>query len=122
MDADLQTDPPRDDWYDWALTAFYTAYVAFEWMSLLWKLVAAHVLVSAIVLAWGLAASLQAVAPSYPALVALRVVLGAAEAGFAGVPFYLSFFFRREELALRTAMFISGGFPPFCEARSEGRR
>ncbi|POR39352.1 Uncharacterized protein TPAR_00457 [Tolypocladium paradoxum] len=107
MDADLQTDPPRDDWYEWALAAFYAAYIAFEWMSLLWKLVPAHAFVSAMVLAWGLAASLQAVAASYPVLVALRVVLGVAEAGFAGIPVYLSFFFRREELAFRTAIFIS---------------
>ncbi|KND87861.1 putative transporter [Tolypocladium ophioglossoides CBS 100239] len=107
MDADLQTDPPRDDWYEWALTAFYASYIAFEWMSLLWKLIPAHVFVSMIVLAWGLAASLQAVATSYPVLIALRVLLGVGEAGFTGIPFYLSFFFRREELAFRTAIFIS---------------
>ncbi|UNI21960.1 hypothetical protein JDV02_007898 [Purpureocillium takamizusanense] len=107
MDEDLQTDPPRDDWYEWALTAFYVSYIAFEWMSLLWKLVPAHVLVSAVVFTWGLTASLQAVAPSYPVLVALRVLLGIGEAGFTGIPFYLSFFFRRDELAFRTAIFIS---------------
>ncbi|PHH64580.1 hypothetical protein CDD81_4191 [Ophiocordyceps australis] len=107
MEADLQTEPRRDDWYEWALTAFYVAYVGCEGLSLLWKLVPAHVLVSVVVVAWGLAASLQAVAPSYPVLVALRVLLGVAEAGFAGVPFFLSFFFRRDELAFRTAIFIS---------------
>ncbi|PNY28614.1 transporter [Tolypocladium capitatum] len=108
MDEDLQTDPPRDDWYEWALTAFYVPYIAFEWMSLLWKLIPAHVFVSMIVLAWGLTASLQAVATSYPVLLALRVLLGIAEAGFTGIPVYLSFFFRPEELAFRTAIFISG--------------
>ncbi|KAM4064606.1 major facilitator superfamily protein [Hirsutella rhossiliensis] len=107
MNRDLQTSPPRDDWYEWSLTAFYLSYLAFEWMSLLWKIVPAHVLVSAIVLTWGLAASLQSVATSYPVLIALRVVLGIGEAGFTGIPFYLSFFFRREELAFRTAIFIS---------------
>ncbi|KAL3955399.1 hypothetical protein ACCO45_010962 [Purpureocillium lilacinum] len=107
MDEDLQTDPPRDDWYEWALTAFYISYIAFEWMSLLWKLVPAHVLVSAVVFTWGLTASLQAVATSYPVLIALRVLLGIGEAGFTGIPFYLSFFFRRDELAFRTAIFIS---------------
>ncbi|OAQ94643.1 MFS transporter [Purpureocillium lilacinum] len=107
MDEDLQTDPPRDDWYEWALTAFYISYIAFEWMSLLWKLVPAHVLVSAVVFTWGLTASLQAVTTSYPVLIALRVLLGIGEAGFTGIPFYLSFFFRRDELAFRTAIFIS---------------
>lgn len=108
MDADLQSNPPREDWYDWTLTAFYIAYIAFEWMSLLWKLVPAHILVSMIVLTWGVTASLQAVATSYPMLIALRVLLGIGEAGFTGIPFYLSFFYKRDELAFRTAIFISG--------------
>ncbi|KHN97993.1 Major facilitator superfamily domain, general substrate transporter [Metarhizium album ARSEF 1941] len=114
MDEDLQTTPPRDDWYEWALSAFYMSYVAFEWMSLLFKLVPAHIVVSMTVLTWGLTASLQAVAPSYPVLIALRVLLGIGEAGFTGIPFYLSFFFKREELAFRTAMFISGTLTRPC--------
>jgi MFS family permease len=108
MDDDLQTDPPRDDWYEWSLTAFYITYIAFEWMSLLWKLVPAHIFVSVIVFTWGVVASLQAIAVSYPMLIALRLVLGIGEAGFTGIPFYLSFFFRRNELAFRTAIFMSG--------------
>ncbi|KAF5026724.1 hypothetical protein F66182_1192 [Fusarium sp. NRRL 66182] len=107
MDQDLQSDPPRDEWYQWALTAFYISYISFEWMSLLWKLIPAHIFVSMVVLTWGLVASLQAIAVSYPMLIALRVVLGIGEAGFTGIPFYLSFFFKREELAFRTAIFIS---------------
>lgn len=108
MDRDLQTSPPHDDWYEWALTAFYLSYIAFEWMSLLWRLVPAHIYVALIVLSWGLTASLQAVAVSYPMLVFLRALLGVGEAAFTGIPFYLSFFFRRHELAFRTAIFISG--------------
>lgn len=95
-------------YYEWALASFYIAYIAFEWMSLLWSRVPAHALVAGIVLSWGAAASLQAVATSWPMLIALRFLLGAGEAGFTGIPIYLSFFFRREELALRTAVFISG--------------
>lgn len=71
-------------------------------------------------------ASLQAIATSYPILIFLRTLLGIGEAAFTGVPFYLSFFYksvffqtllcakdansipRRQELAYRTAMFISG--------------
>ncbi|KAM0250001.1 hypothetical protein ACHAQJ_008806 [Trichoderma viride] len=107
MDEDLQSDPPRDDWYEWALMSFYIAYIAFEWMSLLWKVIPAHIYVSVLVLTWGLTASLQAIAVSYPMLITLRVLLGIGEAGFTGVPFYLSFFYKRQELAFRTAMFIS---------------
>jgi MFS family permease len=110
MEDDLQTKPARDEWYDWSLTAFYVAYIGFEWMSLLWKLIPAHVYVTFIVLSWGITASLQAVAPSYPILIFLRTLLGIGEAAFTGVPFYLSFFFKRHELALRTAIFISGMF------------
>lgn len=108
MDEDLQSEPAWDGWYEWTLTAFYISYIAFEWMSLLWKLIPAHIYVSLIVLSWGLTASLQAVSVSYPMLIVLRVLLGIGEAGFTGIPFYLSFFFRREELAFRTAIFISG--------------
>jgi len=107
MDQDLQTSPPRQDWYEWALTSFYFSYIAFEWMSLCWKLIPAHIYVSIIVFSWGLIASLQAVATSYPMLIVLRVLLGISEAGFTGIPFYLSFFFKRHELAFRTAIFIS---------------
>jgi len=41
-------------------------------------------------------------------MLVLRALLGVSEAAFSpGVPFYLSFFFKREELALRTGLFIS---------------
>lgn len=41
-------------------------------------------------------------------MVFLRALLGIAEAAFGpGVPFYLSLFYRREELAFRTGLFIS---------------
>lgn len=108
MDDDLQSVPPRENWYEWSLAAFYIAYIAFEWMSILWRLIPAHIYVAALVLSWGVTASLQAVAVNYPMLIFLRTLLGIGEAGFTGVPFYLSFFFKRHELAFRTAMFVSG--------------
>ncbi|KAK0746669.1 major facilitator superfamily domain-containing protein [Schizothecium vesticola] len=104
MDEDLDGQPGS---YEWALTAFYLAYIGFEWMALLWRVIPAHIYVSMLVLSWGLTASLQALAVNYPMLISLRVLLGIGEAGFTGVPFYLSFFFKREELAFRTAIFIS---------------
>ncbi|KUI54769.1 hypothetical protein VP1G_02170 [Cytospora mali] len=105
----------RSGYYEWALSSFYVAYIAFEWMSLLWSRIPAHIYISAIVLSWGVLASLQAVSTSYPVLIALRFLLGIGEAGFTGIPIYLSFFFKREELALRTAVFISG-FPGILAA------
>lgn len=112
----------KASYYEWALASFYIAYIAFEWMNLLWSRVPAHAYVAGIVLSWGAVASLQAVATSYPFLIACRFLLGAGEAGFTGIPIYLSFFFRREELALRTAVFISGksvNFPVLFAGRGE---
>ncbi|KAH6635583.1 major facilitator superfamily domain-containing protein [Chaetomium sp. MPI-SDFR-AT-0129] len=107
MDDDLQSVPPREGWYEWSLGAFYLSYIAFEWMALLWRVIPAHIYVAALVFSWGVIASLQAVAVNYPMLIFLRALLGIGEAGFTGVPFYLSFFFKRHELAFRTAIFVS---------------
>jgi len=60
------------------------------------------------VLSWGIIASLQALTTSFPQLLILRALLGVSEAAFSpGVPFYLSFFYRREELALRAGIQVS---------------
>ncbi|KAK2624529.1 hypothetical protein QTJ16_006479 [Diplocarpon rosae] len=104
LDLDLDLDSAR---YEWVITAFYVAYICFEWMSVLWTMVPPHIYVTIIVLSWGILASLQAVATSFAGLLVLRTLLGIGEAGFTGLPCYLSFFFKPEELALRTGLFIS---------------
>lgn len=74
----------------------------------MYRLVPPHVYISLCVCGWGLAASFQSLATSFGALVALRALLGIAEAAFGpGVPFYLSLFYKREELAFRNGLFIS---------------
>ncbi len=40
-------------------------------------------------------------------MLVLRALLGIGEAGFVGIPFYMSFFYKRDELAFRTGLFIS---------------
>ncbi|EEP75517.1 conserved hypothetical protein [Uncinocarpus reesii 1704] len=93
--------------YQWVLTAFYITYILFEWMTLMYKLVPAHIYIPLCVLGWGLIASFQSLVTSFSALVVLRALLGVFEAGFGpGLPFYLSFFYKREELAFRTGMFL----------------
>ncbi|EER24527.1 Major Facilitator Superfamily protein [Coccidioides posadasii C735 delta SOWgp] len=93
--------------YEWVLTAFYITYILFEWMTLMYKLVPAHIYIPLCVLGWGLIASFQSLVTSFWALVLLRALLGIFEAGFGpGLPFYLSFFYKREELAFRTGMFL----------------
>lgn len=104
LDADLNLSSSQ---YEWVLTSFYISYITFEWMSLLWKIIPAHIYISIIVLSWGLTASLQSCATSFSMLIVLRTLLGIGEAGFTGIPYFLSFFFKRNELALRTGFFIS---------------
>ncbi|PYH90257.1 MFS general substrate transporter [Aspergillus ellipticus CBS 707.79] len=94
--------------YEWLLTAFYITYILFEWMTLMYRLVRPHVYIALCVFGWGLVASLQSLATSFGVLVFLRAALGITEAAFGpGVPFYLSLFYRREELAFRNGLFIS---------------
>lgn len=74
----------------------------------MYRLVPAHIYISICVFSWGVLASLQSLATSFWSLVILRALLGISEAAFGpGVPYYLSFFFKREELAFRTGLFIS---------------
>lgn len=94
--------------YEWLLTAFYITYIIFEWMTLMYRLVPAHIYISICVCSWGLVASFQSLVASFWVFVFLRALLGIAEAAFGpGLPFYLSFFYKREELAFRTGLFIS---------------
>ena len=94
--------------YSWLLTSFYITYIAFEWMTLLYRIVPPHIYISLCVLSWGLIASLQSVSTSFVSLAILRALLGVAEAAFGpGVPFYLTFFYNRSELAYRVGIFIS---------------
>ncbi|KAF8463486.1 major facilitator superfamily domain-containing protein [Kalaharituber pfeilii] len=94
--------------YEWLLTSFYITYIVFEWMTLLWRFIPAHKYIAWCVAGWGFIASIQALAWNWQIMMILRALLGVAEAAFGpGVPFYLSFFYRREELALRTGLFIS---------------
>ncbi|KAI5299362.1 pre-mRNA-splicing factor rse1 [Ascosphaera pollenicola] len=77
-------------------------------MTLLYKIYPAHIYIAVCVFFWGLSASLQSVVTNLGGLITLRACLGIAEAAFGpGLPFYLSFFYKRDELALRTGLFIS---------------
>lgn len=94
--------------YEWLLGAFYITYILFEWMALLYRVIPAHIYIAICVFSWGLIASLQSVVSNFASLVLLRALLGIGEAAFSpGVPFYLSLFYRRDELAFRTGLFIS---------------
>ena len=77
-------------------------------MTLLYRVVPPHIYIALCAASWGVIASLQSVVTSFTLMWILRALLGVGEAAFGpGVPFYLSFFFKRDELALRTGLFIS---------------
>ncbi|THV83819.1 MFS general substrate transporter [Aureobasidium pullulans] len=125
MSKSLRLGPTQ---FEWLLTGFYISYICFEWMTLFfaslpwavrvtprttpkglrYKVFPPHAYISICVLAWGCLASLQSVSTGFGTLLILRILLGVSEAAFGpGVPFYLSFFYKRNELAFRTGLFIS---------------
>ncbi|KAL8871696.1 MAG: hypothetical protein Q9174_002528 [Haloplaca sp. 1 TL-2023] len=96
------------DQYEWVLRSFYITYVLFEWMPILYTVLTPSNYIALCVFAWGIIASLQALATSYASLCILRLLLGISEAAFSpGVPVYLAFFYKRDELAYRIGLFIS---------------
>ncbi|KAJ5720801.1 Major facilitator superfamily domain general substrate transporter [Penicillium malachiteum] len=94
--------------YAWLLTIFYISYTLFEFQALMWKIVKPHQWATFIIFSWGLIASCQAATTNWQGMMALRFLMGAFEAGFGpGVPYLLSFFYRRHELGLRCGLFLS---------------
>ncbi|KAL8934509.1 MAG: hypothetical protein Q9211_005190 [Gyalolechia sp. 1 TL-2023] len=105
LSADLRLNSSQ---YEWTLRSFYITYVLFEWMPILYTVLSPSTYIASCVAAWGIIASLQAVATSYKVLCVLRALLGISEAAFSpGVPVFLAFFYKRNELAYRIGLFIS---------------
>ncbi|KAF2721553.1 MFS general substrate transporter [Polychaeton citri CBS 116435] len=97
-----------DSQFEWLLTGFYITYILFQWLALMYKVVPPHIWIAICVGSWGVLASLQALVTSWRTLLAIRVLLGIGEAAFgSGVPFYLSFFLKRDEHAFATGLFIA---------------
>ncbi|KAL8903742.1 MAG: hypothetical protein Q9171_007294 [Xanthocarpia ochracea] len=94
--------------YEWVLRSFYITYVLFEWMPILYTVLSPSTYIALCVLAWGAIASSQALVTSYTSLCFLRALLGISEAAFGpGVPVFLAFFYKQDELAFRIGLFIS---------------
>lgn len=74
-----------------------------------WKVFKPHNWVAFTVFAWGTVSTLQSTCTSWPGLMTCRIFLGIIEACYGpGVPLYLSYFYPREKLGFRTAIFLSG--------------
>jgi MFS family permease len=94
-----------------ALTSFYIAYIVFNVPgNVLVKVLKPSTALAIAALIWGTASTLQAAAFSFPAIVVCRIFIGIGEACFGpAVPFYYSIWYKREEIAMRNALFIGCG-------------
>ncbi|OAQ66151.2 MFS transporter [Pochonia chlamydosporia 170] len=93
-----------------AISIFFVTYMFFEVPSnLVLKLFTPRRWIAFITISWGLVATLMGLVNSYGSLLACRLLLGAVEAGlFPGLNVYLTFFYTKNELALRVGyLFVS---------------
>ena len=103
--------------YQWLLTIFYIAYILFEPLALMWKLVPPHIWATICVLGWGISATLQAATFSFAGMMCARFFLGMFEAGYGpGIPYLLSFFYLRHEIGVRIGFFLSAAPLATCFA------
>ncbi|KAG6006887.1 hypothetical protein E4U21_006606 [Claviceps maximensis] len=94
--------------YEWLLTIFYIAYIVFEPLIMMHKIMPARVWMTILVAGWGISATAQAAVQSWSGLMACRFFLAFFETGFCpGVIYLLSFFYLRTEIGLRIAIFFS---------------
>nr|GAT46679.1 predicted protein [Mycena chlorophos] len=98
-----------DNQYLLALTVFFIAYAVFEVPSnIVLKRFRPPIWFAFIMTMWGLFMTLQGVAHNFGSLTAIRWMLGTFEAGlYPGIAYYLSCWYKRSELGLRTAVFTS---------------
>lgn len=114
MEDDLGLD---SDKYDWLLTIFYIAYILFEPLIIVFKILPTRIWIAILVLGWGIAATAQAGTQSWAGMMACRFFLAAFEAGYGpGAIYLLSFFYLRDELGLRIGIFFSAAPLATCFA------
>jgi hypothetical protein len=97
-----------DDW-EWIVVSFDVAWLACQWsgLSLLW-LSPRTLMLSAITI-WTLAAGCECFSPDFATACALRAVSGSAQGCLTGViPFYISLFYRENDLPVRLGLYMSG--------------
>jgi MFS family permease len=95
--------------FNWVLTTFYLAYAVVEIPSnIILKRIGAKVWLPTLTFCFGVICMGHAFARTFPQLILLRVLLGLSEGGMMpGTAFYLSCFYRREELLFRIGVFAT---------------
>ncbi|KAJ3760004.1 MFS general substrate transporter [Lentinula raphanica] len=96
-----------------ALSIFYVGYCAYRLKThILQRRIGANRFFFLSLTFWGLASLSFVYAKGYGGLLALRVLLGIGEAGYyAGMIYYLSFWYKRHELAMRVSLCMTGTYP-----------
>ncbi|KAF9267538.1 MFS general substrate transporter [Marasmius fiardii PR-910] len=96
-----------------ALSIFYVGYCLLEMPSnVLQRHIGANRFFFLSLTVWGISSLSFVYSSGYGALLALRILIGIGEAGFyAGMIYYLSFWYRRHELALRISLCMTGTYP-----------
>jgi MFS family permease len=97
--------------YSIALSCFYIAYILFNVPgNIMAKILQPSTALAIAAFIWGVASTLQAAAFNFPGIIVCRLFIGIGEAGFGPtVPFYYTLWYKREEIALRNALFIGCG-------------
>ncbi|KAH9910536.1 MFS general substrate transporter [Fomitopsis serialis] len=96
-----------------ALSVFYIGYCLLEMpANVLQRRIGANRFFFMSLTWWGLSSLSFVYAKSYTGLLILRVLLGIGEAGYyAGMVYYLSFWYKRHELAMRISICMTGTYP-----------
>ncbi|CAK4029530.1 high-affinity nicotinic acid transporter [Lecanosticta acicola] len=95
----------------WVISIFYYPYMFAEPAStLLLKRLSPRVWMSRIMITWGIISMCQGATQNYGSMLAVRFLLGLAEAGYyPGVLYHLSFWYPAKSMALRIAFFYACG-------------
>ncbi|KAK0717839.1 major facilitator superfamily transporter [Lasiosphaeria miniovina] len=122
--ANLSNDLPMTDMqYTLTLMGFFVTYALFEpFANVLLKKLRPSIFLPFTMLMSGVFMILMASVPVWHGLLAMRMFLGIAEAGlYPGINYYMSCWYKRDEFALRAAIFfsaasLSGAFGGFMAA------
>lgn len=95
--------------YTASLSIFFVSYALAEPLTnVLLKRLRPSVFIPGIMLVWGICMTTMGLCHNWSGLMAARFFLGLAEAGlFPGINFYLSCWYKRDELGIRAAIFFS---------------
>lgn len=95
--------------YNNTLTIFFISYALAEpATNVLLKRLTPRVFFTAIIVSWGICMTLMGTVTSYAGLLVARFFLGLTEAGlYPGANYYLSCWYKRSELGIRTATFFA---------------